>query len=86
MVARGIDYTTIVLDPRYDNLPGVRYYEVEVAGEPVRFAQHDRSVLPAMLQELVSALLHSHKSQSDPVGRWGLAPWHDLCHAGLFVG
>ena len=50
--------TTIVLDARFDNLPGVEYYEVEVDGKPVRFAQHDRTVLPAMLEELVSLQRH----------------------------
>lgn len=48
-----IDYTTIVLDGRYGNLPGVEYYEVEVDGRPVRFAQHSNAVLPAMLEDLV---------------------------------
>ncbi|RYF09616.1 MAG: hypothetical protein EOO40_06600 [Deltaproteobacteria bacterium] len=46
--------TTLVLDDaRYGNLPGVEYYEVEVAGQKLKFAQHDRAVLPALLEELV---------------------------------
>ena len=54
MMSRTICFTSIVLDSRYDKLPGIEYYEIAVNGEPVRFAQHGDSVLPAMLQDLVS--------------------------------
>lgn len=56
MRSRLLCFTSIVLDSRYDNLPGMEYYSVEVDGEVLRFAQHGRSVVPAMLTELVSRL------------------------------
>lgn len=65
MRAYKLDYTTIVLDEaRYGNLPGVEYYEIEVDGQRIKFAQHDRAVLPALLEQLVS-LSHSPSLSSD---------------------
>lgn len=59
MRSRVICFTSIVLDPKYDNLPGMEYYGVEVDGEVVRFAQHAHSVIPAMLTELVRPHPHA---------------------------
>lgn len=69
-----IDYTTIVLDDRHAHLPGVEYYEVEVDGRPVRFAQHANAVLPAMLEDLVG------HSSTQSVG--GLRPSRNLSSSG----
>ncbi len=48
MVAHNLCYSTLVLDPRYKNLPGVTY---EQFGDHV-FAQDVPSLLPAVLTEL----------------------------------
>lgn len=54
MRSQSVCFTSIVLEKRYDNLPGVEYVETEVAGAPVRFAQHANPVLPVMLAELAA--------------------------------
>lgn len=48
MIAHNLCYSTIVKDPRYDNLPGVTY---EDHGSH-RFAQNVESLLPAILVDL----------------------------------
>lgn len=62
MRAFKLDYTTVVLGDRYANVPGVEYYEVVVDGVTLRFAQHNNTVLPAMLEEMVSQLNRSHST------------------------
>jgi DNA polymerase delta subunit 1 len=48
MVAHNLCYSSLVMDPRYDNLPGVEY---ETFG-PHRFAQNVVSLLPTILTDL----------------------------------
>ncbi len=48
MVAHNLCYSTLVMDPRYDNLPGVTY---EKFG-PHKFAQGVTSLLPTILTDL----------------------------------
>jgi DNA polymerase delta subunit 1 len=48
MVAHNLCYSTLVLDPKYDNLPGIEYEQFG----PYRFAQNCESLLPAILTEL----------------------------------
>jgi len=48
MCAHNLCYSTLVMDPKYDNLPGVEY---EQFGQ-FRFAQSVPSLLPAILTEL----------------------------------
>jgi DNA polymerase delta subunit 1 len=48
MVAHNLCYSSIVLDKKYDNLPGIQY---ETFGEN-RFAQNVPSLLPEILKEL----------------------------------
>lgn len=47
-----LDYSTIVLDPRYDNLPGVEYYRVKTDQGDWAYAQTQDAVLPSMLEDL----------------------------------
>lgn len=49
-----LDYSTIVLDPAYDNLPGVEYYEVDTDQGTFRFAQGTPAVLPELLKDLAA--------------------------------
>jgi DNA polymerase elongation subunit (family B) len=48
MIAHNLCYSTLVLDPKYDNVPGITY---EQFGEH-KFAQDVPSLLPAVLREL----------------------------------
>jgi len=48
MCAHNLCYSTMVMDPKYDNLPGVQYEQFE----SFRFAQNVPSLLPAILTEL----------------------------------
>jgi len=48
MVAHNLCYSTLVMDPKYDNLPGVEY---ETFG-PHKFAQNVVSLLPTILTDL----------------------------------
>jgi DNA polymerase delta subunit 1 len=52
MRAHNLDYATIVLDPVYDNVPGVQYYEIATGLGTFRFAQGVPSVVPALLEDL----------------------------------
>lgn len=52
--AWALDYSTIVLDPKYDNLPGVEYYDVESDQGKFRFAQGFSGVLPELLKDLAA--------------------------------
>ena len=48
MIAHNLCYSTIVNNPKYDNLPGVTYED----HGPFRFAQNVESLLPAILVDL----------------------------------
>ena len=48
MCAHNLCYSTLVLDPRYDNLPGVEYEQFG----PHKFAQNVVSLLPTILTDL----------------------------------
>lgn len=52
MMAHNICYSTLVMDERYDNLPGVEYDEFQVAGVTLRYAQNVPSILPSILSDL----------------------------------
>ena len=44
--------STLVRDPRYDNLPGVEYFTVETPKDTYKFAQVENAVLPSLLDDL----------------------------------
>lgn len=52
MRAHTLCYSTIVLDAKHDNLPGVEYFEVTTDMGTFRFAQTSCAVLPSLLAEL----------------------------------
>lgn len=64
MMAHNLCYSTLVLDPRYDNLPGVTY---ERFGCYV-FAQGVPSVLPNILSELKQFRKHAKKDMASATG------------------
>ncbi|KAJ3354651.1 DNA-directed DNA polymerase delta [Allomyces javanicus] len=60
MIAYNLDYSTIVLDKKYDNVPGVEYYDVEWTEEDgtykkYRYAQGVPSIVPEMERQLLAA-------------------------------
>lgn len=55
MIDHNLCYITIVLDPRYDNLPGVKYTEHKVGNEIFRFAHKTKGLLPIILEDLLNA-------------------------------
>jgi len=52
MVAHNLCYSSLVMDPKYDNLPGVTYESFTIGGKTYKFAQDVPSLLPAILVEL----------------------------------
>ena len=54
MQAHNLCHSTLVLDPAFDKLEGVEYFEVvlDPSMAPVRFAQNVEGILPQMLAEL----------------------------------
>lgn len=52
--AWNMDYSTIVLDEQYDNLPGVTYHEVKTDQGTFKFAQGVPAVLPSLLEDLAT--------------------------------
>ena len=52
MRAHNFCYSTFIMNPTYDNLPGVEYETFNVGDNTYRFAINVPSVLPAILEEL----------------------------------
>ena len=52
MVAHNLCYSTLVMDLRYENVPGVTYESFTIGGRTYKFAQNVPSLLPAILVEL----------------------------------
>lgn len=52
MMAHNLCYSTLVIDPKYANVPGVEYEEFKVGERTYKFAQNVPSLLPAILNEL----------------------------------
>ncbi|MCU0492572.1 MAG: hypothetical protein MUD01_13350 [Chloroflexaceae bacterium] len=65
MISENLSHDTLVMDPSYDNLPGVQYEEVTydvydearrvVGKRTCRFAQNQQGLLPRILTKLLSA-------------------------------
>jgi len=52
MVAHNLCYSTLVMDPKYDKLPGITYERFTIGDRTYTFAQNAPSLLPAILVEL----------------------------------
>jgi DNA polymerase elongation subunit (family B) len=52
MIAHNLCYSTLVMDPKYNNLPGITYESFTVGDKTYTFAQDVPSLLPAVLLEL----------------------------------
>lgn len=78
MMAYNMDYSTIVLDKKYDNLPGVTYDTIEWTEEDgrkvsYRFAQGTESIIPELQRHMftsrrrVKAMMKSDEVKKDPL-------------------
>lgn len=52
MMAHNLCYSSLVLDPRYGNIEGVKYEDFKIGVQTYRFAQNVPSLLPEILGEL----------------------------------
>ena len=52
MMAHNLCYSTLVLNPKYDNVPGVTYETFSAGGKVYKFAQNVPSLLPVILADL----------------------------------
>jgi DNA polymerase delta subunit 1 len=52
MMAHNLCYSTLVMNPKYDNIPGVEYESFKVSDRTYKFAQNVPSLLPVILEKL----------------------------------
>ena len=52
MMAHNLCYSSLVMDPRYENIPGVQYETFKVGDVTYKFAQNVDTLLPSILREL----------------------------------
>lgn len=64
-----LDYSTLVLEDKYDNLPGIEYYEVETDQGTFRFAQGQVGVLPDLLKDLAAYRKAAKKKMAEAKAR-----------------
>lgn len=64
-----LDFSTLVIDPKYDNLPGVEYYEVDTDQGTFRFAQGHTGVLPDLLKDLAAFRKAAKKKMAEAKAR-----------------
>jgi DNA polymerase delta subunit 1 len=69
MMAHNLCYSTLVLDPRYDNLPGVTYESFEIEGKVHKFAQDVPSLIPDILGELKAFRKQAKKDMANATGQ-----------------
>jgi len=68
MIAHNLCYSTIVLDYKYANIPGVKYDEFKIGDKVVRFAQNVPSLLPEILTELKTFRKQAKKDMAKATG------------------
>lgn len=69
MMAHNLCYSTLVLDPKYDNLPGVEYESFEIDGKTHKFVQGVPSLIPDILLELKMARKQAKKDMANATGQ-----------------
>ena len=65
MVAHNLCYSTLVMDPKYDSLPGVTYESFTIGEKTYKFAQDVPSLLPAVLVELKAFRKKAKRDMAD---------------------
>lgn len=67
--ANNLCYSTMVLDPKYDHVEGVEYYEIVTGMGTFRFAQEPQGVVPALLEDLAKFRKKAKKDMAEAKGR-----------------
>jgi DNA polymerase delta subunit 1 len=68
MMAHNLCYSTLVMDPRYDNLPGVTYESFTIGDRTHKFAQEVPSLLPGILDRLKQYRKKAKKDMATSTG------------------
>ncbi len=68
MMAHNLCYSSLVLDPKYGNIPGVTYEEFKIGTKTYKFAQDVPSLLPEILAELKKFRKQAKKDMAQAEG------------------
>lgn len=68
MMAHNLCYSTLVMDPKYDDVPGVTYETFQVGDKTYKFAQDVPSLLPKVLEELKAFRKQAKKDMANATG------------------
>jgi len=68
IMAHNLCYSTLVIDPKYDNIPGVKYESFTIGEKTYRFAQDVPSLLPGILADLKSFRKQAKKDMAKSTG------------------
>lgn len=68
MMAHNLCYSTLVMDPKYENVPGVEYESFEIGEKTYKFAQNVDSLLPSVLKELKAFRSQAKKDMAKSTG------------------
>lgn len=69
MMAHNLCYSTLVLDPKYDDIPGIQYETFEIEGKTYKFAQDVESLIPDILAELKAFRKQAKKDMANATGQ-----------------
>jgi DNA polymerase delta subunit 1 len=69
IMAHNLCYSTLVMDPKYDNLPGVEYESFEIDGKVYKFVQNVPSLLPDILAELKDFRKQAKRAMASATGQ-----------------
>ena len=68
MMAHNLCYSTLVMDPKYENIPGVEYESFQIGERTYKFAQNVDSLLPSVLKELKAFRSQAKKDMAKASG------------------
>jgi len=69
MMAHNLCYSSLVVDPRYENVEGVTYESFEINGKIHKFAQNVPSLLPLILAELKQFRKQAKRDMANATGQ-----------------
>ena len=69
MMAHNLCYSTLVIDPKYDNIKGITYESFVIEGKTYKFAQDVPSLLPLILSELKAFRKQAKKDMANATGQ-----------------
>jgi hypothetical protein len=64
-----LDFSTLVIDPKYADVPGVEYYDVDTDQGHFKFAQGHAGVLPELLKDLATFRKSAKKKMAEAKAR-----------------